>query len=152
MNQQSRSLFIVLGTVVVLLLLGPLLMGGMLGPGVFGRGMMGWGFTGDVTSGNGWLWGLGMGVGGLMMLAFWGVIIAGIVLFVRWIGSQQASGTGLHASAAEDPLSILRRRYAAGEIDQPTYERMTSELTDPANRPRQPVVANGRTQDRSVRE
>ena len=147
MNQQSRSLFIVLGIVVVLLLLGPLLMGGMLGPGVLGRGMMGWGFTGDVTSGNGWLWGLGMGVGGLMMLAFWGAIIAGIVLFVRWIGGQQPSGTGSQPAAAEDPLTILRRRYASGEIDQPTYQRMQSELANAADFPRQPVVANGRPED-----
>jgi hypothetical protein len=27
-----------------------------------------------------------------------------------------------------DPLAILRRRYAAGEIDQPTYDRMRTEL------------------------
>ena len=146
MSQQNRNLFIALGVLlVVLLLLAPTLFGGTVGPGVPGRGMMGWGFTGDGTSGNGWFWGFGMALGGLMMVAFWGVLIAGVVLFARWMTGQPAGGSG--PGATEDPMTILRRRYAAGEIDQPTYERMQSELANAASSPRQVVVANGRTEN-----
>ena len=144
MNQQNRTLIIGIGGVVVVVLLGALL-GGILGPGVFGRGMMGWRGTDDVVGGNAWLWGLGMGLGGLMMVAFWGLLIGGIVLFARAISGQPT--TGSTPSVTDDPLTILRRRYAAGEIDQPTYERMQSELAEAAIRPPQPVVANGRTED-----
>jgi len=143
-NQQNRNPFIALGVLVVFLLLGPMLVGGMMGPGFTGPGMMGWGYTGGATSGNGWLWGLGMGLGGLMMLAFWGVLISGIVLFVRWIAGQGASGTT--PSATEDPMTILRRRYAAGEIDQQTFERMRSDLEGVSSPPRHAVVADGRTE------
>jgi len=143
-NQQNRNLFIALGVLVVFLLLGPMLVGGMMGPGFTGPGMMGWGYPGGATSGNGWLWGLGMGLGGLMMLAFWGVLIGGIVLFVRWIAGQRASGTT--PSATEDPMTILRRRYAAGEIDQQTFERMRSDLEGVSSPPRHAVVADGRTE------
>jgi len=139
MNQHNRTIFIALGVLLLLLLLSPML---MMGPGVIGRGMMGWGYSGDVTGDYGWLRGLGMGLGGLMMLAVWAVPIVGIVFFFRWITGQPASGSG--PTVAEDPMTILGRRYAAGEIDQPTYERMKSELENAASRPRQPVGVNGR--------
>lgn len=126
MSQQNRILFTVVGLLVFLVLLGPMLMGGMMGPGVIGRGMMGWGSSGDLTSGSEWLWGLRMGLGGLMMLAFWGVLVVGVVLFVRLMTGQPAGGTG--PNVTEDPVSILRRRYAAGEIDQPTFERVKADL------------------------
>ncbi len=55
-------------------------MGGMMGAGVVGPGMMGWRVTGGAaTTGNGWVWGLGMGLGGIMMLAFWGALIVGVI-------------------------------------------------------------------------
>jgi hypothetical protein len=50
--------------------------------------------------------------GGLMMVAFWGVLIIGIVYFVRWITEQTAGGT--RARATKHPQTILCRRYAAG--------------------------------------
>jgi putative membrane protein len=67
-----------------------------------------------------------MALGMLAMLGFWGALIVGIILLVRW-----AIGLGPGAPGqpgTEDPLAILRRRYAAGEIDQATYERMKREL------------------------
>jgi hypothetical protein len=62
MNTQNRNLLMGLGVLIVILLLGPVLAGGMMGPGAFGPDMMGWGYTG--ATGSGWLWGLGMGLGG----------------------------------------------------------------------------------------
>ncbi|MFI5341971.1 MAG: SHOCT domain-containing protein [Candidatus Methylomirabilales bacterium] len=80
-----------------------------------GSGMMGWG----------WYGGYGMGVvGGLLMLLFWGLIIVGLVLGVRWLWDHGRSGTG----PAEAPLDILKRRYARGEITKEEFERMKQDL------------------------
>jgi putative membrane protein len=139
MKQDNRGLLAVLGALVLALLVGPLLLGGMMGGGVMGPGMMGWGYTapGGLATGNRWVWGLGMGLGTLMMLAFWGALIVGVVLLVRWVTGQSTGRTG--PASAEDPLTILRRRYAAGEIDQPTYERMSAELGEREGEPHQPL-------------
>ena len=66
-----------------------------------------------------------MGFGALMMLAFWGVLIVGLVLLVRWLSGALVHGVG---AAAETPREILKRRYARGEIDQPTFERMLRDI------------------------
>ncbi len=82
-------------------------------------GMMGWGGYGG--------FGMGMGiVGGLFMLLFWGLIIVGLVLVVRWLWGQTRHGTG--PGAIEAPLDILKRRYARGEITKEEYDRMKQDL------------------------
>jgi putative membrane protein len=146
MNQSNRGLFALLGVIVFVLLLGPVLMGGMTGAGVAGPGMMGWGYAqqGGVSTGNGWAWGLGMGLSGLMMLAFWGALIVLLVRLVRRPSGQLTTTVG--PATSEEPLAILRRRYAAGEIDDPTYQRMKSELGGPEGNIRQAVGVNGRSE------
>lgn len=122
-----KPLALALAVLLAIAVLGMGVGGAMMGPGVMGPGMM-WGY-GSPASGTppvGWSWGLGMAVGWLAMLAFWGALIVGIALLVRWIiSSSRASGP---PSREEDPLTILRRRYASGEIDEPTYQRMRDEL------------------------
>lgn len=62
--------------------------------------------------------GFGFGMfGGLMMLVFWGVIIALIVLAVRWVMANQG------AAPRDDALETLRKRFAAGEIDEEEFNR-----------------------------
>ena len=132
MNTDHRWPLIALLVLVALLLIGPLVMGAMMGPGVMmgPGGMMGrggvWrpGPDGALPNVPGWMWGLGMGFGALMMLAFWGVLIVGLVLLVRWLSGAMVHG----GSTAESPREILKRRYARGEIDQPTYQRMLREV------------------------
>jgi putative membrane protein len=135
MQQDNRGLLVVLAVLVLVLLVGPVLMGGMMGVGMMGPGMMGWGYTapGGPAAGNTWVRGLGMGFGTLLMLVFWGALIVGGVLLVRAALGQGAGRVG--PTSTDDPLTILRRRYAAGEIDQPTYERMKAELDDRASGP-----------------
>jgi putative membrane protein len=58
------------------------------------------------------LWGIGMM---LFMLVFWGLVVAGIVLVIRWLVQQ---GRGARPDAA---LDILRERYARGEIDREEF-------------------------------
>lgn len=80
-----------------------------------GGGMMGW-------SGFG---GYGMGfVGWIFMLLFWGLIIVGLILVVRWLWDQGRPGTG----GADSPLEILKRRYARGEISKEDFDRMKQDL------------------------
>ncbi|MDF0596881.1 SHOCT domain-containing protein [Psychromarinibacter halotolerans] len=72
-------------------------------------------------------WGGGYGVfGGLMMLVFWGVIIALIVLAVHWL--RDNSGTG--GKRSPDALDILRERLAKGEIDEEEYRRRKAALDE----------------------
>ena len=145
MRQANRGLLTALGVLIAVLLIGPVLTGGMMGTGVMGPGMMGWGYAGGIPgAANGWMWGLGMALGGLIMLAFWGAIILAIVLLVQSVTGQFTGRRG--AGRADDPLTILRRRYAAGEIDQATFERMRSELTDDP----QPTRPNGRAHPDSL--
>ncbi len=53
---------------------------------------------------------------GLLMLLFWG----GLIALVVWAVQRFAGGGRL---AAEDPTAILRRRLAAGEITQEQFEQ-----------------------------
>ncbi|MFN8525448.1 MAG: hypothetical protein U0821_20305 [Chloroflexota bacterium] len=71
-----------------------------------------------------WRWGLGFGLGVLARLAFWGFIVAGVVLFVRTVIVPMRGAR----ARADSALDVLKRRYAAGEVDQVTYERMRQEI------------------------
>ncbi len=80
--------------------------------------------------GFGFGWG-GMILGGLMMLLFWGVIIALIVLAFRAL-SRSGQTTPLAGSPGEtrdQALEILRERYARGEITKDEYTTMRQDLT-----------------------
>jgi putative membrane protein len=132
MGQSHRGLLILLGILLVLVVLGPLV-GGMMGWDGMGPGMMGGYGPRTITPGQGgWAWGLAMGFGGLMMLAFWGVLIVGVALLVRWLsGAATAPG---ESPPRESPLDILKRRYAAGEVTHEEYERIRQELEHPSPR------------------
>jgi putative membrane protein len=54
----------------------------------------------------------------LGMVAFWGVVIWGIVSLVRW---GTASRTSTPPSGDESPEALLNRRFAAGEINEDEY-------------------------------
>jgi len=70
-----------------------------------------------------WMWGAwGIGMG-LLMLVFWGLIIAGIVLAIRWLVRQ---GREPGSSRA---LDILRERYARGEINKEEFEAKRRDLS-----------------------
>lgn len=77
--------------------------------------------------GSDWGWGH-MIFGSVMMLLFWGVIIVGIVIVVRWLagGVSQQSGS----SSQKRSLEILEERFARGEIDKEEFEERKRLLTD----------------------
>src|SRR5262245_34972562 len=69
-----------------------------------------------------WMWGAGGLVMMLMMLVFWGVIIAAIVMGIRWLAAQS------RGPKADSALAILRERYARGEINREEFEARRSDL------------------------
>lgn len=68
-------------------------------------------------------WGSGHGLlGGLMMVAFWALIIGLVVLAVRGFSNRSDTGAGQTA------MDILRERYARGDIDEDEFERRRAKL------------------------
>lgn len=76
----------------------------MWGDGMYGYGM-GWGWFGFI-----------------LMIAFWVLVILGIVYLVKAIAGRGAS------SKEETPLDILKKRYARGEIDAEEFARKKKDL------------------------
>jgi putative membrane protein len=117
MDSTTRTLSVVLGTLLAVALAISALMGGVMGPGVMGQGPVG----PAAMPGRGWMWGFGMGLGGLVMLTFWGALIVGLVLLVR---SMEVGGAQPHTT----PHDTLKRRYAAGEITREQYQLMRKDI------------------------
>jgi len=59
----------------------------------------------------------------LMMLVFWGVIIVGFVLGIRWVVTQ-----GKESRPTDSALDILRQRYARGDISKEEFEAKKKDL------------------------
>jgi putative membrane protein len=85
------------------------------------------------------IWDNGMGGWGIALMAmsnllFWGLVIAGIVLLVRYIGrgTQPAAPTDQRPT----PQQVLADRFARGEIDEEEYTRRLQVLgSGPARKP-----------------
>ena len=87
--------------------------------------LWGYGPQGMPPGMTGWRWGLGLGFGWLAMLAFWGALVAGVVLLVR---ALRRTGPEDQSRDSGEALAILRRRYASGEISHDDCERMRKDL------------------------
>ena len=57
-------------------------------------------------------------------MGLWWILAAALVIVVAWALLGATRGAVRHDS----PEAILKRRYANGEIDEPTYERMLGEV------------------------
>ena len=68
------------------------------------------------------MWGAGGLVMILTMLVFWGLVIDGLVIGLRWLAGQ---GRSVHRDEAHE---ILRQRYARGEIDKQELETRKRDL------------------------
>ena len=56
-------------------------------------------------------------------IAFWVGIIAAIFFGIRWLMRQNAADRGSSTGAAEDSaVTLLRERFARGEIDAAEFE------------------------------
>jgi putative membrane protein len=82
----------------------------------------------------GWGWWLLMMVG---MVAFWGLVIYGIVVVARGAGASARPPS----TPTEPPQLVLKRRLAAGEITVEEYEALRGVIDEtPAHAPPEPVA------------
>ena len=63
---------------------------------------------------------LGMG----LFVLFWLLVLAGLILLIRWLWVQARPAT----TAEESALEILKRRYARGEITREEFETIRRDL------------------------
>lgn len=75
----------------------------------------------------------GYGAGGellmlLLMVVFVAAVVVGVVFLVRGISSGAGSTASPGAPAGERPQDIVKRRYAAGEIEREEYEQKLRDL------------------------
>ena len=77
--------------------------------------------------------GFGMGfgiIGLLLMLLFWGALIAGGVWLVKtFLAGSQPNQSGNMTTKQASPKEILDQRYARGEISREEYEQIKADLT-----------------------
>ena len=71
-----------------------------------------------------WFWGVGMLLGMGVFVLFWVLILAGLVLLIRWLWMQARPA----ARTEESALDILKRRYARGEITREEFETIRRDL------------------------
>lgn len=69
----------------------------------------------------------GFGFGGLFMILWWVLVIAGIVALVKWMTASYGGGRG---NGGDKALDLLRQRYARGEIDEQEFQKIKRELTE----------------------
>jgi putative membrane protein len=70
--------------------------------------------------GGGWY---AMILGPLFMILFLAVLIAVVILLVRWLGGPwQGTAPTHHTLPGRAPLDILKERFARGEIDKNEFE------------------------------
>jgi putative membrane protein len=90
------------------------------------------------------MWGYNMtGMGWWMIISslIWlGLIAVAVWAFARWANrpSQPDSSHRSNFPPAQSAIEILRQRFARGEIDSNTFERMQRELDASAVEPRTP--------------
>lgn len=72
--------------------------------------------------GTGWGgWGFGWGGFDLLHMLWWLLVIAGVIIFVKWLA---ASGR----APADRALDILKERYARGDIAREEFESRKRDL------------------------
>ncbi len=75
----------------------------------------------DYGMGPGMMWGWGMGW--ILMIIFWGLVVVGVIFLIRYlIGATRGT------NGKESALDILKKRYARGEINKEEFEQKKKDL------------------------
>jgi putative membrane protein len=64
------------------------------------------------------------GFGWIFMVLFCGLVIWGIIVFIRWLANQ-----GESENKKSNAIEILKERYAKGEINKDEFEEKKKNLT-----------------------
>jgi putative membrane protein len=72
--------------------------------------------------GMGWGW---MSLGFIHMALFWVLMILGIVVLVKWLGSGSSP-----PHPEKRAIDILKERYAKGELTREQFEQMKRDVSD----------------------
>lgn len=72
-----------------------------------------------------WGYGTGMSPWGFALMSvsnvlFWGLVIVGVILLVRYVGRSDRPEGG-QSNGRATPEQVLAERFAAGEIDEEEY-------------------------------
>jgi len=116
MNKNIKTVLIIGGIAIAILIVVPWLWGGLSGWRSGSWGMMGPGMMG----GFGWGWFMP-----IAMILFWGLVIWGIVVLIRGVAMPGNSGSSRELDSA---LEVLKRRYARGEISKEEFEEKKKDL------------------------
>jgi putative membrane protein len=68
------------------------------------------------------------GGGHMGWMAIWWLLGIVLVVVLIWTLARGGAPFGPSGGAGESPEQIVKRRYAKGEIDRETYERMLADL------------------------
>ncbi len=75
--------------------------------------------------------GMPFGLGWVLMILFWGLVIAGVIVLVRWLTSSASRRErDMPPLAHKTPADILRERYARGEIEREEFLQRLEDLND----------------------
>lgn len=72
-------------------------------------------------------WGMGW-FGMIIMLLFWVLVIAGIVVLIRWLVHSTGSRNRSNVGTGSQAMDILKERFAKGEIGRDKFESMKKEI------------------------
>jgi len=67
-------------------------------------------------------------LGGFGMLLFWGLVLFGIALLVRWFSSESGRTVPLKGPERDKALEMARERLANGEIKPEEFESIKRSL------------------------
>ena len=67
-------------------------------------------------------------IGMILMLIFWVLLIAGIIILIVWI-VKKVSYASRDFSQKDRATEILKERYARGEINKEDFERIKKDIS-----------------------
>ena len=67
-------------------------------------------------------YGWGMGFGWVFMIVFWALVVLGVFYVFQAVMRSTGKAGG------KEPLDIVKKRYAKGEISREEFERMKDDL------------------------
>ena len=73
-------------------------------------------------------WGGGMVMMMILSGLFWILLLAGVGYLLYWLTRHWQTANPTSAAHADDPLAVLKIRYARGEITREQYEEIRNDL------------------------